>query len=157
VKRITASVRKVTDRPLIAKLSPNVSSITAVAGAALEGGADALTVANTLLGMSVDWRARTPRLNTGYGGLSGPAVMPVILRMVHQVWREFQCPVIASGGASSADDVMDYIVCGASAVQVGTANFMDPMAVPSIIAELKETLSAEGIATLRECTGTLLF
>jgi dihydroorotate dehydrogenase (NAD+) catalytic subunit len=157
VRRITAAVRKATGLPLIVKLSPNVTDIAALSAAALDAGGDILSIANTLLGMSVDWRKRKPRLNTGYGGLSGPAVKPVILRMVHQVWQRLRCPIIGVGGASDADDVMDYLVCGASAVQVGTANFMDPMSVPNIISGVEDRLKAEGIERLGDCIGSLRF
>ncbi len=157
IRGIVRSVKAVTDLPLIVKPSPNVTDIVGLSEAALDGGGDILTIANTILGMSVDWRARKPRLQTGYGGLSGPAVMPVVLRMVHQVWSKLRCPLIGVGGIASADDVMDYIVSGASAVQVGTATLMDPEAVPRIIEDLEEKLKESGISAIRECVGTLDF
>jgi len=157
VKRIVASVRSATGLPLIAKLSPNVTDIVSLAEAALEGGGDAVSVANTLLGMSVDWRTRKPRLSTGYGGLSGPCIKPVTLRMVHQVWNTLRCPIIGVGGIMTADDVMDYIVCGASAVQVGTATLADPTAIETIIRDLGDLLKREGIARIGDCVGTVDF
>jgi len=157
VKRIVAAVRRVTGLPLIVKLSPNVSDIVSLGEAALDGGGDVLAVANTLLGLSVDWRLRLPRLSTGYGGLSGPAVKPVALRMVSQVWRALRCPVIGVGGVATAEDAMEYIVAGACAVQVGTATFMDPASVPRIIEGLSDLLEGEGIGSLSECVGTLRF
>lgn len=157
IERIVSSVRRVTRLPLLVKLSPNVSDIVTVAEAALEGGGDALTIANTLLGMSVDWRRREPRLNTGYGGLSGPAVMPVILRLMHQVWEKLRCPLIGVGGITTADDVMDYLVCGAAAVQVGTASFIDPLTVPHLVDGVRERLAQEEIVAVKDCIGTLRF
>lgn len=157
VKRIVASVRAVTGLPLLVKLSPNVTDIVPIAEAALDGGGDVLTVANTLLGMSIDWRERKARLGTGFGGLSGPAVMPVALRLVHQVWTALRCPIVGVGGVTTADDVMAYLVTGAAAVQAGTACFMDPLAIPNMIDGVAGRVEEEGIASLDECVGSLKF
>lgn len=157
VKRIVSSVRTATGLPLLVKLSPNVTDIVSLAEASMEGGGDAVCVANTLLGMSVDWRTRKPRLSTGYGGLSGPCIMPVTLRMVHQVWQNLRCPVVGVGGIATAHDVMDYVICGASAVQVGTATLADPTAIKVIIDDLRDLLEQEGIESISSCVGTLDF
>ena len=157
VRRIVRSASEVTGLPLIVKLSPNVTDIVAIAEAALEGGGVALSVANTILGMSVDWRRREPRLSTGYGGLSGPAIKPVALRLVNQVWKALRCPVIGVGGVTTAEDVMEFIVSGACAVQIGTATFMDPETIPRIVGDLAALLEAEKIGTVEECIGSLRF
>ena len=155
VERIVRSIRRRTRLPLFAKLSPNVGDVVAVARAAMEGGADGVTLVNTLLGMAVDWRARRPRLATAFGGLSGPALKPVALRMVHEVWRALKIPVIGVGGIASAEDVMEFLTAGAAAVQVGTATFTDPMAIPRIVRALERLAAEEGIRDLGACTGTL--
>ena len=140
---LVGHVRQACDLPVFAKLTPNVSNIASVAKAAAEGGADAICVINTLLGMAVDWRRRRPMLGNVMGGLSGPAIKPVALRCVHQVANAVDIPVIGVGGISTIDDVMEFLVTGASAVQIGTANYYDPTvtmklldALPTAIAEL---------------------
>jgi len=142
---------------LLAKLSPNVADIVVIARAAMEGGADALTLINTLLGMSLDWRSRKPLLSTGFGGLSGPAIKPVALRMVHQVWRELKAPVVGVGGIGCVDDVMDFLVAGAGAVQVGTATFSDPITIPILVDELRDVMKDAGLNTIEEVVGSIKY
>jgi len=155
LKGLVAAVRAETKLPLIVKLSPNVTDIVEVAKAALAGGADALTLINTLLGMAVDVGTRRPRLANVTGGLSGPAVKPVALRMVHQVWQATKAPIIGLGGITSAEDALEFIVAGASAVAVGTWNFVEPTAA----AELPEKIAARaaelGASSIQELVGTL--
>lgn len=157
VERIVRSIRGETGLPLFAKLSPNVGDVVSVAEAAVEGGADGVTLVNTLLGLAVDWRARRPRLSTVFGGYSGPGVKPVALRMVHEVWRTLRIPVIGVGGIASAEDVMEFLVAGAAAVQVGTANFSDPATIPTILEDLARIAAQAGIRELGRWTGTLAY
>ncbi len=140
-----ARVKAVADVPVFAKLSPNITDITKIAKAAERGGADGLTAINTLIGMAVDWRARKPVLGKTIGGLSGPAIRPVALRMVHQISQVTELPIIGVGGVSTADDVLQFLAAGASAVQVGTANFVDPGRMTHILDELEAMLSAESL------------
>ncbi|HOX05126.1 MAG TPA: dihydroorotate dehydrogenase [Planctomycetota bacterium] len=155
LKGLVAAVRAETKLPLVVKLSPNVTDVVEVAKAALAGGADALTLINTLLGMAVDVKTRRPKLANITGGLSGPAVKPVALRMVHQVWQATKAPIIGLGGIATADDALEFIIAGASAVSVGTWNFVEPTAA----AELPEKMAARaaelGISRLSELVGTL--
>jgi len=155
VEKIVQSVRKVTDLPLLAKLSPNVGDIVSVAKAAMDGGADILTLINTLLGMSIDWKEKKPRLATVFGGLSGPAIKPVALRMVHEVWRDLKAPIVGVGGVSDADDLMEFIVAGACAIQVGTATFTDPLTIPKIKEDLNQILEENHISCVQELVGAL--
>ena len=142
--------------PLIAKLTPNVTSIVEIAKAAQDGGADAVSCVNTFLGLAVDWRKRKPILGNGVGGLSGPAIKPLALRCVWQVATQIPgLPVIAVGGIATIDDVMDYLVAGASAVQVGTANFYDPGSSARLVDELPAALEALRARSVREIVGTL--
>ncbi len=153
--RIVKMVKDVTSIPLIVKLSPNVSDISSIAISAQEGGADAISLINTLLAMGVDWRARKPRLGNVMGGLSGPAIKPIALRMVFQVVRSVKIPVIGIGGIMTGEDVMEFLVVGAKGVEVGTANFSDPNACPRIIKEIEEICEREGIERIEEVIGTL--
>jgi dihydroorotate dehydrogenase subfamily 1 len=153
-ERAVAAVKRVADVPVFAKLSPNVTDIAAIARAAEQGGADGLTVINTLIGMAVDWRRRRPVLGRGIGGLSGPAIKPVALRMVHEVSRAVRVPVLGVGGARSAEDVCEFLCAGASAVQIGTAAFVDPAAMTRVLDELPALLQAAG-TTVRDLIGTL--
>lgn len=155
VESIVREVRKTTDLPLLAKLSPNVDDIVIMAKAAMEGGADGVTLINTLLGLSICWKSRKPRLSTVFGGLSGPAIKPVALRMVHEVWRDLKVPIVGVGGIMDTDDVMDFLVSGASAVQVGTATFSDPMTIPSIIDKLRAVMAETKYKSIGEVVGTL--
>ena len=154
--RLTEAVKKrAGDKPVWVKLSPNVTDIVAVARAAVLGGADALTCINTLTGMSVDIRTRKPRLANVIGGLSGPAVKPVALRCVWQVCRAVSVPVIGVGGICSAEDVLEFILCGAHAVQIGTANFLRPDMAFRLAADLPGLMAELGIASLDAYRGTL--
>jgi dihydroorotate dehydrogenase (NAD+) catalytic subunit len=155
VERLVRSIRDVTDLPLLAKLSPNVDDIVPLAKGAMEGGADGLTLINTLVGMSIDWQTRKPRLATVFGGLSGPAIKPVALRMVHEVWRALKAPVVGVGGVMDENDVMDFLVAGAAAVQVGTATFSDPMVIPRLVEGLKAILKDSDSKNIGEFVGTL--
>ncbi len=140
---------------MIAKLTPNVTSIASIAEAAAAAGADAVSLVNTFQGLAIDWRRRRPILGAGFGGLSGPAIKPLALRAVWQVARAVRIPIIGVGGIASIDDVMDYLVCGASAVQVGTANFYDPGVAERLVDQLERLMEAEGWNDLREVIGTL--
>jgi len=132
-----------------------VTSIVSIAEAAAAAGADAVSLVNTFQGLAVDWRRRRPILGAGFGGLSGPAIKPLALRAVWQVSRAVRIPIIGVGGIASIDDVMDYLVCGASAVQVGTANFYDPGVAERLVDQLERLMEAEGWSDLRDVIGTL--
>ena len=142
-------------RPLIVKLSPNVTDITEIARAAVESGADGLTLINTLRGLAVDARARKPRLSAGYGGLSGPAIKPVALFMVHRVAESVDVPILGAGGVAAGEDVAEFLLCGATAVQVGTASFWDPGRSGALAAELDAFLEGQGVTGVSEFRGTL--
>jgi dihydroorotate dehydrogenase (NAD+) catalytic subunit len=153
--QVVAVVRAATRLPVWVKLSPNVSDITEVARVAEDAGADALCVANTYLGMAVDLRRRQPVLSNVTGGLSGPAIKPLSLRAVYQVVRATDLPVIGIGGISNGDDALEYLLVGARAIQVGTANLYDPGAGPKILRQIKKFLEGEGIARLQDFVGSL--
>jgi dihydroorotate dehydrogenase (NAD+) catalytic subunit len=142
-------------RPLIVKLSPNVTDIVSVAKAAEEGGADAISLINTLLAMAVDVETRRPRLGNTFGGLSGPAVKPIALRMVYQVASRVRVPVIGMGGIMTGRDVIEFLIVGARAVEVGTANFIDPAASLRIVREIGEFCREKKIRRIEEIIGTL--
>lgn len=150
-----ASVRKRTSKPLIVKLTPNVTDIQVTARAAEEAGADAISLINTLTGMAVDVKTRRPRLANTIGGLSGPAIRPIAVRLVHQVVQAVKIPVIGIGGISRAMDALEFLIVGARAVQVGTANFVDPNAMATIITELENFCIDEGIDDINDLIGTL--
>jgi dihydroorotate dehydrogenase (NAD+) catalytic subunit len=152
---VTAAVRRATGLPLIIKLSPNVTDIVVMAKAVEEAGADAVSLINTLIGMAVDPQTRKPRLANVIGGLSGPAIKPVALRMVWQVASAVSIPVIGIGGISTVDDALEFLLAGATAVEVGTANFYDPSAPEQIIQGLKEYLVGQGEQSIRDIIGTL--
>ena len=154
-KDLVAAVREACQLPIIAKLTPNVTSIVPIAQAVKEAGADAVSLINTVQGMAVDWRRRKPVLGATFGGLSGPAIKPIALRIVCQVARAVEIPIIAVGGIASLDDVMEFLVTGASAVQIGTANFYNPTLAPKLVEQLDELLHAEGCPHIREFIGTL--
>ncbi|HPR26182.1 dihydroorotate dehydrogenase [Lentimicrobium sp.] len=153
---VTRAVREVYNKTLIVKLSPNVTSIVDIALAVEEAGADAVSLINTLLGMAINAETRRPVLSTVTGGLSGPAIKPVALRMVWQVAKAVKIPVIGIGGISSATDAIEFLLAGASAVQVGTANFTDPQTTVKIIAGIEDYLRRHKIAEVKELTGGLL-
>ena len=140
---------------MIVKLTPNVTDITAVARRAEEAGADALSLINTLRGMSVDVEKRTPHLAMVTGGLSGPAVRPVALRMVWEVRRAVSIPVIGVGGIAEARDALEFLIVGASAVQIGTANFINPRATLDVLDGIREYMNRKGIADIGEIIGSL--
>jgi len=147
---VTASVKRVTRKPVIMKLSPNVTDITLIARACEDAGADGVSLINTLQGMRIDLKTRRPVLKNIMGGVSGPAVFPVALRMVWQVCRAVRIPVVGMGGVSSAEDVLEMMMAGATAVEVGSANLRDPMACKRIIDDLPAAMDRYGIGTLRE-------
>jgi dihydroorotate dehydrogenase (NAD+) catalytic subunit len=152
---VVRGVREVTKLPLLAKLTPNVTDITSIAQAAAAGGADAVTLVNTYQGMAIDWRRRQPILGNVVGGLSGPAIKPMVLKLVWQVARNVQVPVIAAGGIAGIDDVMEFLVAGATAVQIGTANFYNPTLAGKLVDELDATLAEAGCQSVQEIIGTL--
>ncbi|MBE7035711.1 MAG: dihydroorotate dehydrogenase [Ruminococcaceae bacterium] len=156
VYEITSTVRKYAKLPLIVKLSPNVADITETAKAAEAGGADALSLINTLTGMAIDIKTKRPILANVIGGLSGPCVKPVALRMVYQVYNAVKLPIIGMGGISSGTDAVEFFLAGSAAVQVGTANFTDPYACVRIRDELKEYMKTENIANVSDLTGQLI-
>jgi dihydroorotate dehydrogenase (NAD+) catalytic subunit len=152
---VVSRVREATSLPLIVKLSPNVTDIAAIARAAEDAGADAVSLINTLLGMAIDLETRTTRLPLGTGGLSGPAIKPVALRMVWQVAQAVSIPVIGIGGICSGEDALEFLVAGATACQVGTASFVDPAACRTILTEIRRYLRRHRMATVAELCGTL--
>jgi dihydroorotate dehydrogenase (NAD+) catalytic subunit len=152
---LTRRVRGATGKPLWVKLSPNVSDIGSVARAAEDAGADAVTLINTIVGMAVDCRTRRPGLSNVTGGLSGPAVKPVALRMVWEACKAVRIPVVGIGGIQSAEDALEFLLVGASAVQVGTANFRNPNACVEIIDGIRAFLVRERLARLDDYRGTL--
>ena len=152
---VTRAVRAASDLPLIVKLSPNVTDIVAMARAVADNGADAISLINTLIGMAIDVRTRRPRLANVIGGLSGPAVKPVALRMVWQVASAVRIPVIGIGGIGTAEDAIEFLLAGASAVQVGTANFYNPAASMDILDGLAAWLREQGETSVRAVIGTL--
>ena len=141
-------------RPLIAKLSPNVADIAEIARAAEDGGADAVSLINTLLALAIDARTRRPKLANVYGGLSGPAIKPIALRLVHQAAAAVSIPVIGLGGIASGEDAVEFMIAGAAAVQVGTANFVDPAATVRIVRQISEFCERENIARSADLVGT---
>ena len=149
VHRLVRDVRSATRLPIITKLSPNVSDIAEIARAAKEAGSDAVSLINTLLGMSVDWRTGKPGLGTTIGGLSGPAIKPIALRMCWEVARNVDIPVIGIGGIRTADDALEFLCVGCSAVQIGTAHYRTPDAVPRALDGLRERLAEAGRRDVR--------
>jgi dihydroorotate dehydrogenase (NAD+) catalytic subunit len=154
---VVAAVRKATRLPVIPKLSPNVGDITVFARACAEAGADALSCVNTLLGLAVDVETRKPRLAFGTGGLSGPAIRPIAVRMAWQAARSVKIPVLGIGGISSAQDALEFLIAGCRAVQVGTANFVDPGVYQRILAGLRDYLERHRLADINSVVGTLDF
>lgn len=151
--RVVSAIRRKTRHPFWAKLTPNASHIAAVAKAAEEAGADALVMGNTVLGMAIDVRTRQPKLGNVMGGLSGPAIKPIALRMVHQCYRSVRIPIIGCGGICTADDAVEFMLAGASAVQVGTASFLDPGVMQKIIDGLQAYCGEMDVAHVRDLTG----
>jgi len=152
--QVVGAVRKATRLPLVVKLSPNVTDISLMAKVAVDAGADALSVMNTLTGMAIDIRTRKPKLANRTGGLSGPAIKPVALRMVYEVYEAVNVPIIGMGGIMNADDALEFIIAGASAVAVGTANFIHPTVSVDIIDGITAFLTQEKFADIRSLRGT---
>ncbi len=150
---VVKAVKKVTTKPVIVKLSPNVTDIVAIAKACEDAGADGISLINTMLGMRIDMRRRAPVIANKMGGFSGPAIFPVAVRMVYQVANAVKIPVIGMGGVSSAEDVIEMMMAGATAVEVGAANLVDPFACRDIINELPSVMEKYKINTLREIIG----
>jgi len=153
--RLVADCRNATRLPIIAKLTPNVTSIVTIARAAAEGGADAISLINTVLGMAIDWRKRKPLLGNVIGGLSGPAIKPIALRCVYQAAQAVRTPLIGIGGIATIDDVMEFLVAGATAVQIGTANYYDPTVTTKLANALPAALQEAGVKQVSDLTGTL--
>lgn len=154
-RRIVRACRDVCPLPLLAKLTPNVTNIVPIAKAAADGGADAVTLVNTFVGMAIDWRKKKPILGNVTGGLSGPAIKPLALRLVWQVAKTKAVPVIGVGGIATLDDVMEFLVAGATAVQLGTVNFYDPTAAQRIVDGLSAALGQLRAADVREIVGAV--
>jgi len=152
--QVVGAVRKATRLPLIVKLSPNVTDISRMARVAVDAGADALSVINTLTGMAIDIRTRKPKLANRTGGLSGPAIKPVAVRMVYEVYKAVNVPIIGMGGIMNAEDALEFIIAGASAVAVGTANFIHPTVSVDIIDGITAFLAQEHIADISSLRGT---
>ena len=154
-EEVVSAVRKAYDKTLIVKLSPNVTDITEIARAAEAAGADSVSLINTLLGMAIDAERRRPVLSTVTGGMSGPAVKPIALRMVWQVAKAVGIPVVGLGGITNATDAIEFLLAGASAIEVGTANFMDPAVTGKIVDGINEYLDRHGFASVKDIIGAL--
>ena len=150
---VTAAVKKVTSKPVIVKLSPNVTDIVSIAKACEDAGADGISLINTMLGMRIDLRTRRPIIANKMGGFSGPAIFPVALRMVYQVANAVNVPVVGMGGVSSAEDVVEMMLAGAAAVEVGAANLVNPYACRDIIRELPAVMEKYKIKNLKDIIG----
>lgn len=150
---VTRAVKKVTTKPVIIKLSPNVTDIVSIAKACEEAGADGISLINTMLGMRIDLKTKKPVIANKMGGFSGPAIFPVAVRMVYQVSHAVNIPVVGMGGVSSAEDVIEMMLAGATAVEVGAANLIDPFACRDIIAKLPEVMAKYGIDNLKDIIG----
>ena len=150
---VTAAVKKVTTKPVIIKLSPNVTDIVSIAKACEEAGADGISLINTLLGMRIDLRTKKPVIANKMGGFSGSAIFPVAVRMVYQVAHAVKIPVVGMGGVTTAEDVIELMLAGATAVELGAANLIDPYACYNIIQELPAVMKKYGIKSLSEIIG----
>ena len=155
LSEVVSAARAVAKRPMIVKLSPNVARIEPLAQAAVESGADAISLVNTFVGLAVDPVARRARLGAGFGGLSGPAIKPIALRMVYEAAQAVKIPVIGLGGISTGEEAAEFLVAGASAVEVGTTNFWDPQAPARIARELDQFLERNNVAKVCDLVGTL--
>jgi dihydroorotate dehydrogenase (NAD+) catalytic subunit len=155
-RRVVARVRAVCPLPIVAKLTPNVTSIVPIARAAAEAGADALSLVNTFVGLAIDWRRRRPVLGNVTGGLSGPAIKPLALRAVWQVARQVRVPILGIGGIATIDDVMEFLIAGAGAVQLGTVNFYDPTASLRVVSQLPQALAQLGAGSVSEVVGAMI-
>jgi dihydroorotate dehydrogenase (NAD+) catalytic subunit len=152
---VTAAVKKHADVPVMVKLSPNVSDIKIIAKAVEDGGADSISLINTLIGMAIDTRTRRPILANVIGGLSGPAIKPVALRMVYEVAKTVAIPVIGIGGIVSTEDAIEFLLAGATAVQIGTANFVNPRVSEEVVHGLEKYVTDEKLSSIRELIGAL--
>ncbi|WP_303201908.1 dihydroorotate dehydrogenase [Raoultibacter timonensis] len=155
VEAVVSRCRKATQRPLVVKLTPNVTDITEIARAAEASGADALSLINTVLGMAIDARTRRPRLARVVGGLSGPAIKPIALRMVYETHRAVSIPLLGMGGISTGTDAIEFMLAGATAVAVGTANFMNPTATLDVLAGMEYYCEQQGVESITELIGAL--
>ena len=155
---VTDAVHQVTDLPLIVKLTPNVTSIKAVAQAVVEAGADAISAVNTFLGMVIDVKTRRPKLGKGFGGVSGPGIRPLAVKKVREIYEAVndQVPIIGMGGIDSTEAALEFIIAGASAVAVGTANFTNPRTIPEVIEGLERYLEEQGLESLEEIRGRII-
>ena len=154
-ERVVSGARRVCRHPLLAKLTPNVTDIVSIARAAADGGADGVSLINTCLGVAIDWRRRRTLLGGRMGGLSGPAIKPIALRTVYQVASAIDIPIVGIGGIATIDDVMEFLVAGASAVQIGTANFYNPQATMQILDALPGALDELRAASVRDIIGAV--
>jgi dihydroorotate dehydrogenase (NAD+) catalytic subunit len=152
---VVGAVRKVTALPVIPKLTPNVTDVASFARAAEEAGADAVSLVNTFLAMAIDVHTRRPRLTNIVGGLSGPAIRPIAVRMVYECRRAVKIPIIGMGGIATADDVLEFMIAGANAVQVGTMNFVDPFIWAKLLTGVRDYMAAHQIARLQDIVGTV--
>jgi dihydroorotate dehydrogenase (NAD+) catalytic subunit len=152
---VVSSAKRVARRPVIVKLSPNVSAIEPLARAAEESGADALSLVNTFIALAIDAHARRPRIGAGFGGLSGPAIKPLALRLVYQAAQAVKIPVVGLGGIATGEDAAEFLIAGATAVQVGTATFWDPRSPVRVAEELAKFLKRENVASASQLVGTL--
>jgi len=152
---VVSTVKRVARRPVIVKLSPNVAAIEPLARAAEDSGADAVSLVNTFVALAIDARTRRPRLGAGFGGLSGPAIKPLALRLVYQAAQAVKIPVIGLGGIATGEDAAEFLVAGATAVEVGTATFWDPQSPARVARELQRFLEDEGVADVKQIVGTL--
>lgn len=153
VQQVVAAVKKETSLPVMPKLSPNVTNIVEIAHAAREGGADALSMINTLMGMAIDVEHRRPVLANIFGGLSGPAIKPVALRMIYQVHREMDIPILGGGGIMNARDALEFILAGASAVSIGTGNFVNPQAAFDVLKGIQDYMQVYGVQRIADLVG----
>ncbi|MCF3942496.1 dihydroorotate dehydrogenase [Oceanobacillus alkalisoli] len=152
-KHVTEKVKQASDKPVYVKLSPNVSDIVAMAKAVEEAGADGLTMINTLTGMQLHLPSKRPLIANKTGGLSGPAIKPIAVRMIYEVKQAVNIPIIGMGGIQTAEDVLEFLLAGASAVAVGTANFQNPLILPELISELPKVLQKYGFSSVEEAIG----
>ena len=150
---VVRACKAVTNKPLIVKLSPNVTDIVAIAKACEDAGADGISLINTLLGMKIDLKTKKPVIANKMGGFSGPAIKPVAIRMVYQVYEAVKIPIVGGGGVATAEDVIEMMLAGASAVEIGAQNLVDPMACPKIIADLPRVMEKYGIKNLKDIIG----
>ncbi len=155
VEQVTKAVRKVTDKPVIVKLSPNVTDIVEIAKAVEAGGGDGVSLINTILGMAIDIHRRKPVLGNIYGGLSGPAVKPVALRMVHQVYKGVNIPIMGLGGIMTGTDAIEFMMAGAQAVQVGVATMVDPTAISRIAREMGDYVEQYNLNSITDIVGAV--